>query len=121
VKLIKKHNKNLTYTAKILRKDMTEQERKLWYNYLKKYPVRILRQKVINRFIVDFYCKKANLVIEIDGSQHYIDENKIYDTERTKLLEGYGLEVIRFSNSDIYNNFAGVCAMIDMEIKKRIQ
>ena len=88
---------------------MTEQEKKLWYNYLSKYPVRILRQKVIDRFIVDFYCSRAKLVIEIDGGHHYTEAGLISDEERTKVLEGYGLKVLRFSNLDIYNNFEGVC------------
>ena len=99
---------------------MTEQEKKLWHLFLKNYPTRILRQKVIGRFIVDFYCRKANLVIEVDGSHHYTEGNIISDAERTKILEGYGLTVIRFSNSDIYNNFNTICTLIDIEIKKRI-
>lgn len=99
---------------------MTLQEKQLWYQFLNKYPVRILRQKVIDSFIVDFYCAKAKLVIELDGSQHYMDEGLAYDKERTKVINAYGIEVIRFSNMDIDENFEGVCEKIDLELKKRI-
>ena len=112
-----KHNKILTPYAKQLRKDMTKQERHLWYDYLRNCPVRFLRQKVIENYIVDFYCKKLNLVVEIDGGQHYEDKNIKYDIERTEVLNKYGLEVIRFTNVDIDKNFKGVCDFLDRKIK----
>ena len=97
---------------------MTRQERHLWYSFLKKYPVKFYRQRIIDHYIADFYCSKAKLVIELDGSQHYTDEGKEYDRIRTDILERYGLEVMRFSNSDIDRNFAAVCATIDEKVKR---
>jgi very-short-patch-repair endonuclease len=115
----RKHNKTLTPKAKALRKNMTPQERKLWYEFLRTYPVRFLRQKVIGRFVADFYCAKAKLVIELDGSQHYTEDVR-YDEKRTKILEAYGLKVIRFYNGDVDRNFLGVCQIIDAETKGAI-
>ncbi|MBR2724572.1 MAG: endonuclease domain-containing protein [Ruminococcus sp.] len=115
-----KHNKKMVPVAKILRKNMTKEERKLWYDFLRTYPVRFLRQKPIGNYIVDFYCAKANLVIELDGSQHY-DKNGIKkDTERTEFLNSYNITVIRFSNSDIHHNFRGVCEHIDNFVQQSL-
>ena len=116
----RKHNPSLTPRAKELRKSMTEQEKKLWYFFLRHYPVRILRQKVIDNFIVDFYCSQAKLVIEIDGSQHFEEAGMAYDNERTAVLNGYNLDVIRFTNYEVNTQFKEVCEKIDYEIKKRI-
>ncbi len=116
----RKHNKLLTSNAKELRKDMTKQEKHLWYDYWRTYPVRILRQKVIENFIVDFYCAKARLVIELDGSQHYTEDGLVYDQKRTEQLSDYGLKVIRFSNLDVDRNVSGVCQVIDEEIVRRV-
>ena len=115
-----KHNKILTPYAKQLRKEMTKQECHLWYDYLKNCPIRFLRQKVIENYIVDFYCKKLNLVIEIDGGQHYEDESIKYDNERTEVLNKYGLEVVRFTNIDIDKNFEGVCEFLDKKITESL-
>lgn len=115
-----RYNRELIPRAKQLRKDMTPEERKLWYLFLKSFPVRFQRQKSIDRFIVDFYCHQAKLVIEIDGSQHYEEQGLAYDAERTAILNGYGLEVIRFSNRDINTEFTAVCEYIHNTIKKRI-
>ncbi len=109
----RKHNKNIVPTAKILRNSMTKEEQHLWYDFLHKYPVRFSRQKVLGKYIADFYCAKAKLVIELDGSGHYTEEGKAYDKERTAFLEEYGLTVIRISNTQIHNNFQGVCEYID--------
>lgn len=106
--------------AKKLRKDMTPQERKLWYLFLQRYPVKIYRQRIIESFIVDFYCYAAKLVIEIDGSQHYTEQGLAYDKERTAILQQYGLTVIRFSNHEINTQFSEVCNVIDREIQCRI-
>ena len=114
-----KHNKILTPAARTLRKNMTLQEKQLWYQFLSKYPVRMLKQKVIGNFIADFYCANAKLVIELDGSQHYMDEGLAYDEARTAAINAYGIEVIRFSNSEVDENFAGVCEKIDLVIKQR--
>ncbi len=116
----RKHNKTLTSNARELRKNMTKQEKHLWYDYLRTYPKRILRQKVIANFIADFYCAEGKLIIELDGSQHYTENGLDYDKERTRILNTYGLKVIRISNLDVDRNFGGVCQMIDDEIKTRV-
>ena len=115
-----KHNKKLVPNAKKLRKGMTKEERHLWYDFLKEYPVRFLRQKVLGNYIVDFYCAKANLVVELDGSQHFEDENIDKDMQRTKFLEDYGLKVIRIPNNEVNNNFRGVCEYIDTIVKQSL-
>ena len=115
-----KHNSNNKPLAKALRKEMTPWERKLWYCFLKDYPVRFQRQKCIDNFIVDFYCFQGKIIIELDGGGHY-EPNKVKaDDERTRILESYGLKVIRFCNTDIDKNFYGVCTMIDQEVMSRI-
>ena len=82
----RKHNKNLTENARKLRKNMTKEERHLWYDFLKNYPVRFLRQKVIDTYIADFYCHRARLIIELDGSQHYSETGLLKDKIRTEFL-----------------------------------
>jgi very-short-patch-repair endonuclease len=114
------YNKELTPLAKALRKEMTRQERHLWYDFLRYYPVKVYKQKVIGNYIVDFYCHSAKLVFEIDGSQHYLDEGAVRDDKRTRYINSLGIEVIRFSNSDVDKNFDGVCEMIDLKIKEKI-
>ena len=109
----RKHNTDLTNNARTLRKNMTKEERHLWYDFLKSYPVRFLRQKVIDNYIVDFYCHEARIIIELDGSQHYEEENLLKDRIRTERLEERNLTVIRILNRDINNNFKGVCEYID--------
>ena len=106
--------------AKQLRKEMTPWERKLWYCYLNKYDVRFYRQKPIGKYIADFYCPKASLIIELDGGGHYDPESQKKDQERTMALEKSGLKVIRFCNTDIDRNFSGVCEAIDNAVKGRI-
>ncbi|MBE6705227.1 MAG: endonuclease domain-containing protein [Ruminococcaceae bacterium] len=118
--MIYKHNPALTEHAKRLRKNMTKEEKHLWYDYLKGHPERFQKQKILGRYIADFYCAKAGLVIEIDGEQHYEDDAIAYDKRRTEFLNKYGLEVIRILNSEINNNFFDVCEYIDEVVKKRI-
>ena len=112
-----KQNKQLVPIAKKLRKEMTKEECHLWYDFLRTYPVRFTRQKVLGKYIVDFYCATARLVIELDGSQHYDPEQIKKDTVRTAFLENYGLQVIRIPNNDIFRNFRGVCEYIDGIVK----
>ena len=100
---------------------MTPHERKLWYLFLRRYPVKIYKQRIIGRFIVDFYCASAGLVIELDGSQHYEPPGLAYDSERSEFLSALGLEVLRFSNLEIDRDFHGVCAQIDLTIQKQLQ
>ena len=108
-----KYNKKNIVLARNLRKQATPQENHLWYNFLAKYKVRFQRQKAIDHFIADFYCHRAKLIIEIDGSQHYTEEGKRTDEFRTEVLEGYDLKVVRFTNRQIDDNFRGVCEYID--------
>ena len=117
----RKHNKRLTVYARQLRKTMTKEERKLWYEFLRECPVRFLRQKVIGQYIVDFYCAQAGLILEIDGGQHYEEENLIQDRLRSMVLTQYGLEVLRFTNLEVKENFFGVCEAIELRLKTRLE
>ena len=117
----RKQNKNLVPFAKELRKNMTKEERHLWYDFLKTYPIKFTRQKVLGKYIADFYCAKANIVVELDGSQHYEDVGVLYDEKRTAYIEEYGIKVIRLSNLDVLRNFDGVCLHIDNEVKKQLR
>nr|MBE6545132.1 endonuclease domain-containing protein [Oscillospiraceae bacterium] len=114
------NKKELLENAKSLRRNMTRQEKHLWYDFLKGYPIKIYKQRIIDNFIADFYCHKAKLIIEIDGSQHYTPEGKEYDNFRTEILNQHGLFVLRFTNGDIDNHFEGVCYFIDKTIKQRM-
>ena len=120
MKEIKKNNKLLNI-AKNLRYNMTKQERHLWYDFLRSYPVKIYKQRIIDNYVVDFYCSQARLAIEIDGSQHYSEQGEAYDCKRSKILERYGIYVLRFSNRDVDDNFEGVCYMINETINERIK
>ncbi|MCR5685395.1 MAG: endonuclease domain-containing protein [Lachnospiraceae bacterium] len=108
----KTNNHSLTKNSRELRKQMTKEERRLWYDFLKSLPVTINRQKVIGNYIVDFYCASAKTVIELDGSQHFELEGIEKDNVRDKYLMGLGLEVLRFSNYEINTNFEAVCDKI---------
>ena len=114
---MKAYNKANIPLAKTLRKNMTPWERKLWYEYLRNYPVRFQRQKAIGDYIADFYCAKAQLVIELDGGGHYTAEQTEKDALRTKTLEAMNLTVLRISNSEIDCNFSGVCDAIDLTVQ----
>ena len=112
----KKYNKPLVPYAANLRKEMTKEERRLWYDFLKPHERKFMRQKILGRYIADFYCASANLVIELDGSQHYEDEGLKRDSERTEYLQRYGIRVIRIANSEINQNFEGVCEYINSQL-----
>mgnify|MGYP002518003687 CR=1 FL=1 len=114
------YDNHLNDRAKELRRNLTPQERKLWYNFLRCYPIKIYKQRVIESFIVDFYCASARLVIELDGSQHYTEQGKNYDEERSQILRAYGLKVLRFANNDVDRNFDGVCEEIHRVIQERL-
>ncbi|MBQ8768687.1 MAG: endonuclease domain-containing protein [Oscillospiraceae bacterium] len=116
----RKYNRQLIPFAKQLRKEMTKEERHLWYDFLRTYPVRFNRQKVFGKYILDFYCAEAKLVIELDGSQHYEDGNLEKDAERTAFLKEYDLAVIRIPNNDISKNFRGVCEYIDAAVRQSL-
>ena len=114
------YNGKNTILAKNLRKNATKQEKHLWYDFLKDYEIKFQRQRPIDEFIADFYCQTANLVIEIDGNQHYSQNGIQKDTFRTERLELYGLTVIRFTNNQIDNEFYAVCEYIDKTVKSII-
>ena len=101
-------NSELDKYAKNLRKNMTKEEKTIWYDFLNRITPRFHRQKIIGNYIVDFYCPKLKIVIEIDGVQHYNVANSVYDNERTQFLESLGLSVIRFDNIDIKKEFGTV-------------
>lgn len=100
---------------------MTPQESKLWFYFLRKHKYKFYRQRPINKYIADFYCYSAKLVIEIDGSQHYTPEGIEYDTLRTEIINLYGIEVIRFTNQEIDCNFTRVCDIINKTVMKRLK
>ena len=117
---MKQYNKTNIPLAKELRKNMTPWERKLWYEFLRSYPVRFQRQKTIGNYIVDFYCAKAQLVVELDGGGHYTPEQMKADADRTSDLESMKLRVIRICNLDIDRNFRGVCEFLDREVQSTL-
>ena len=117
---MKDYNKDNIPLAKALRKNMTPWERHLWYDFLRGYPVRFQRQKAIGNYIVDFYCAKARLVVELDGGGHYTAEQAEKDAVRTKALEDMNLRVLRICNLDVDRNFNGVCEYIDFAVRQSL-
>ena len=113
-------NKKLRNRSTELRNNTTKQENHLWYDFLKKCRLQFYRQRIIGNYIVDFYCPQAKLVIELDGSQHYEKEAVEYDSIRTEYLNSLGLQVIRFSNMDIDNNFDAVCQVVEETILSQL-
>ena len=110
------NNPKLRKNAQKLRRDMTKEERRLWYDFLKQLPVTVNRQKVIDCYIVDFYCASRKLVIELDGSQHYEDKGADADRERDLALNRLGITVVRYSNEEVNRNFENVCADLLMRL-----
>ena len=110
-------NKNLTSKARALRNNMTDEEKTLWYQCLRLLPCKVHRQYVIGNYIVDFFCATANLVIELDGAQHYDDKAIQYDAERDSFLRAQGLTVLRYTNIELHHNFKGVCEDIYAHIE----
>ena len=106
---MQQYNKNLKSNARRLRRDMTPQESHLWYDFLKKLPIPVYRQRILGNYIVDFYIASHKLFIEIDGAQHLMPENKESDAERDKTLRDRGMTIKRYSNQDIHHNFIAVC------------
>lgn len=116
-----KHNSKLTERAQELRRNMTKEERRLWYEYLSKYSLRFRRQVTFDRYILDFYCAAAKLCVELDGSQHFDENGIVRDRIRTEFLQRNGIMVLRFANNDVMQNLRGVCELIDLTIKHRIE
>jgi len=114
-------NKKLKFTAAILRKNMTKQEKHLWYDYLAKHTVKFYRQKIIGNYIADFYCDKAKLVVELDGAQHYEKDAREYDGLRTEYFDSLGIKVLRFSNEECDRDFGRVCGIIDSYVKVKVE
>lgn len=114
-----RHHKSLTPLAQQLRKNMTPAEKRLWYEYLRHYPVQFRRQVAFGNFIMDFYSATAKLAIEVDGAQHYEDAGLERDAERTAFLEGHGIRVLRFTNAEVLDQLSAVCQYIDAEVKRR--
>jgi len=108
------YNKNLKNVARDLRKNMTDAERHVWSRVRRKQlkELQFYRQKNIGDYIVDFYCPAAKLIVEIDGGQHYSEENIVKDEARDKFLSDLGFSVLRFSNSDVFKNIEGVITRI---------
>ena len=106
-------SRRLTANARALRKDMTREERRLWYDFLRNHPAHIYRQRAIGPYIADFYCASARLVIELDGSQHYEPSAQVYDAQRTAYFAQRGIRVVRIPNNAVGQNFAGVCEYLD--------
>ena len=117
---MKQYSKSNIPLAKELRKNMTPWERKLWYDFLRNYPIRFQRQKAIGNYIADFYCARAKLIVELDGGGHYTEEQIEKDKIRTENLENMNLSVLRICNSDIDRNFSGVCQYIDLRVKSSL-
>ena len=116
----KTNNPDLKSFAQELRKNMTKEEQHLWYDFLKKLPITVNRQKVIGNYIVDFYCAEAKVVIELDGSQHYEEDAREKDQIRDEYLKSLGIVVLRYSNVDFHKNFDGICKDILINISSRI-
>ena len=98
---------------------MTKEEKHLWYDFLKSYSVKFTRQKVFGNYIADFYSSEANMIIELDGSQHHSLEREDYDEKRTAFFNEYGVIVLRINNSEVNRNFDDVCKYIDGLVKTR--
>lgn len=110
-------NRKVLPAARTLRKNLTRQERHLWYNFLRYCHPRFRRQEIIGSYIADFYCHEAKLLIELDGSQHCEPEQRDRDKARTSYFHEFGIKVLRFSNLDIDRNFDGVCQAIILALE----
>ena len=119
---MRKRNSDLISNAKALRRNMTKVEKHLWYDFLANYPVHFQRQKVLGRYIADFYCAEAQLVVEVDGSEHYEPEAVAYDQRRSAfLLKEYELEVLRFDDVEVMQHFGEVCDAIHIRVRKKLE
>jgi len=118
-KMNQNNNSDLTKYAQDLRSNMTKEEKHLWYDFFKKIPYTVNRQKVIGVYILDFYCAEAKIAIELDGSQHYEPDGKAKDKERDAYLNNRGIKVIRYTNIEINRNFDGVCLDILKHLEER--
>jgi len=113
------YNPKLNDRARELRKNMTLAEKKIWKEYLRNHTYTFQRQKVLNHYIVDFYCSKLQLVLEIDGDSHFTEDALKYDRIRSEILKGYGIITLRFTNKEIFENINGVILKIEEFIAKK--
>ena len=113
------YDKDMTKIAQELRKNLTPEEKRLWYQYLRVYPARFRRQKPFGRYVVDFYCAQAKLAVELDGAPHFTPEGREKDENRTAYLNSLGIRVLRFTDADVQLRFGAVCRMIDAVVKER--
>ena len=116
-----KHNKSLTAIAQKLRKEMTKEEKQLWYRFLRNYPIQFKRQVTCGQYILDFYCPKIQLAIELDGSYHYYSDAAANDKTRTEYLNSLGICVMRFPNKDVWQDLDHICKQIDFAVKKLLE
>ena len=112
-------NQNLKSFSQALRRNQTQEENLLWYQFLRRYPLQFRRQYIIGSYIADFYCHRAKLVIELDGSQHYDASEMEKDAQRTQYLESLGLKALRFTNLDVRRHFQDVCEAIHLTVQER--
>ncbi len=119
--MINTYRSDLRKKSQDLRKNMTPQEKHLWYDFLRDYRPRFYRQKPMLAYILDFYCPKAHLVVEIDGSQHFEEKAQAYDEKRSQRLQSIGIDILRYTNREIEASFESVCQSIDMAIKERLE
>ena len=114
-------NDDILRRSQTLRKEMTREERHLWYDFLKTYPIQFKRQYPIGPYFADFYCFQAKMIVELDGSQHCEPEKIEYDQRRTEYIRQQGFAVVRFSNRDVTSRFRSVCEYIDMTVQNRMK
>jgi very-short-patch-repair endonuclease len=115
-----RYRKDLRARARDLRRDPTPAERKLWFEFLSTHFEKFTRQKPLGRYVADFYCARHRLVIELDGDSHFADASERYDKARTDVLAGWGIAVIRFSNSEVLQQFEAVCAKIEEALARQL-
>ena len=113
------YNSKLKNISRVLRKNMTKEERHLWYDFLRKLDTTVHRQKIIGKYVVDFYIASVKIVVELDGSQHYTEMGYKNDVIRDKYLSDLGIEILRYSNLEIQRRFEEVCKDIQNKIEDR--
>ena len=118
--MTRKYNKDLVRFARNLRNNMTLEEKKLWFKFLRGYGVPFSRQKILGKYIADFYCDRAKLVIELDGPTHFTEKGELHDEERTEYLKRFGIKVLRISNLSVLYYFDDVCWLIDDAVSNRL-
>lgn len=118
--MIEIREEDMLLKARELRKNMTREEKRLWYDFLKDYPLRFRKQEIFGKYILDFYCSAAKLAVEIDGAQHYTPESMKYDKKRTEYLKRNGITVIRLLNKNVNDDFENTCRYIDKIVNTKI-